>query len=74
MTALAACPATIPAVGWTKACGRCRRFYEVAAWRDLPQFATLPPTSVQPYLSVPAEWTVEIRRCVCGALLAARSS
>ncbi len=72
MTAMAAYPTTVPTVGWTKACGQCRRAYELPAWRDLPQFATLPSTSVQPYLSVPAQWAVEIRRCACGALLAAR--
>jgi hypothetical protein len=35
--------------------------------------ATLPASSVQPHLSVPAGWTVELRRCACGAVLAARS-
>jgi hypothetical protein len=73
MTAFAAYPATLPTVEWRKACGRCRRSYEYASWRDLPECATLPPARVQPYLSVPAQWTVEIRRCTCGALLAARS-
>ena len=57
---------------WVKGCGVCRRTYDVAAWSALPTVATLPPSSVQPHLSVPAGWTVVLRRCTCGAVLAAR--
>jgi hypothetical protein len=37
----------------------------------LPLATSLPPTSVQAYLSVPASLTVEVRRCSCGAMIAA---
>lgn len=59
--------------GWVKGCGVCRRTYDVSAWSTLPAVATLPPTSVQAHLSVPAGFAVELRRCPCGAVLAARS-
>lgn len=58
---------------WVKGCGVCRRTYDEAAWTALPAVATLPPSSVQTHLSVPAGWTVVLRRCACGAVLAARS-
>jgi hypothetical protein len=58
---------------WVKGCGVCRRTYDEQAWTALPAVATLPPSSVQPHLSVPAGWTVVLRRCTCGAVLAARS-
>jgi hypothetical protein len=58
---------------WTKGCGVCRRTYDVAAWEALPAITTLPPAIVQPHLTVPAGWTVVVRRCVCGAVLAVRS-
>jgi hypothetical protein len=32
----------------------------------------LPLARVQEHLSVPAAWTVELRQCVCGAVLATR--
>lgn len=56
-----------------KGCGVCRRTYDGAAWEALPSVATLPPSSVQPHLTVPAGWTVVLRRCTCGAVLAVRS-
>jgi hypothetical protein len=58
---------------WTKGCGVCRRTYDSPAWEALPAVATLPPAIVQPHLTVPARWTVVVRRCTCGAVLAARS-
>ncbi len=58
---------------WNKACGVCRRVYDVAAWARLAAVATLPPQIVQAHLSVPAAWTVELRTCGCGAVLAART-
>jgi hypothetical protein len=61
------------AMAWSKGCGVCRRTYDAPAWGALPTVATLPASSVQPHLSVPAGWTVELRRCACGAVLAARS-
>jgi hypothetical protein len=42
-------------------------------WSRLPAVAMLPPQSIQAHLTVPAAWTIELRRCVCGAVLAARS-
>jgi hypothetical protein len=51
----------------------CRRSYDVAAWSALPSVSTLPVSSVQAHLSVPAAWTVELRQCSCGAVLAART-
>ncbi len=72
--ALGAClqdPATHRA--WSKSCGRCRRAYEIAQWESLPIVTTLAPASVHAHLSVPAAWTVELRRCACGSVLAARS-
>jgi len=61
------------AAPWVKGCGVCRRTYDAPAWSALPAVATLPPASVQTHLSVPAAWTVVLRRCACGAVLAARS-
>jgi hypothetical protein len=58
---------------WVKGCGVCRRTYDESGWSALPAVATLPPTSVQAHLSVPAGFAVELRRCTCGAVLAARS-
>ena len=61
------------AAAWVKGCGVCRRTYDEVAWTALPPVATLPPSSIQAHLSVPASWTVVLRRCNCGAVLAARS-
>jgi hypothetical protein len=58
---------------WPKGCGVCRRTYDAVAWKTLPGVSTLSPASVQAHLSVPAGWAVELRRCFCGAVLAARS-
>ncbi len=58
---------------WSKSCGRCRRIYEAAEWESLTIVTALAPASVQAHLSVPAAWTVELRRCACGSTLAARS-
>ncbi len=58
---------------WSKSCGRCRRVYEAAEWESLTIVTALAPASVQAHLSVPAAWTVELRRCACGSTLAARS-
>jgi hypothetical protein len=58
---------------WSKSCGHCRRTYETAQWAALPMVTALTPASVQAHLSVPAAWTVELRRCACGSMLAARS-
>jgi hypothetical protein len=62
---------TNPPAAWSKGCGRCRLSYERHAWMALPLAMSLPPTSVQGYLSVPASLTVEVRRCSCGAMIAA---
>jgi hypothetical protein len=59
---------------WTKRCGMCRRTYDEATWDALPAVATLPATSVQAHLSVPAGFAVVLRRCSCGAVIAARST
>jgi hypothetical protein len=56
---------------WTKSCGRCRRSYALAQWGELPIVERLPAAAVQSHISVPASWTVELRPCVCGAMLAA---
>ena len=58
---------------WRKGCGVCRRTYDAPGWKELPAVLTLPPATVQPHLTVPAGWTVVVRRCTCGAVLAARS-
>jgi hypothetical protein len=63
-------PSAPPRV-WSKGCGSCRSSYERQAWTALPLAMSLPPTSVQTYLSVPASLTVEVRRCSCGAMIAA---
>ena len=62
-----------PQAPWSKSCGVCQRAYGSKQWEALPIVASLPPASVQSHLSVPAAWTVELRSCVCGARLAARS-
>jgi hypothetical protein len=59
--------------GWSKACGLCPRSYSMHEWSALPAMAMLPQSSVQAHLSVPAVWGVELRRCACGAVLAART-
>lgn len=56
-----------------KRCGVCRRSFDVAGWNGLAVVKTLPTSSVQAHLTVPAAWTVELRRCTCGATLARRS-
>jgi hypothetical protein len=64
-----------PGVGsapFHKGCGVCRRTYDARSWEALPSVATLPTDSVQPHLTVPAGFTVVLRRCACGAVLAAR--
>jgi hypothetical protein len=58
---------------WSRSCGHCRRAYEAAQWEALPVVTALPPASVQAHLSVPAAWTVELRQCACGSMLATRS-
>jgi hypothetical protein len=58
---------------WSRSCGHCRRAYEAAQWEALPVITALPPASVQAHLSVPAAWTVELRQCACGSMLATRS-
>jgi hypothetical protein len=58
---------------WSKSCAACRRSYGSAEWGTLPLVFCLPHASVQSHLTVPAVWTVELRRCACGAELAARS-
>ena len=62
-----------PAKPWAKACGVCPRRYSPIEWSSLPAMATLPVASVQAHLSVPAAWTVELRQCACGSMLATRS-
>jgi hypothetical protein len=59
---------------WVKGCGVCRRSYDALAWAALPEVETLPRTSVQPHLSVPAGFAVVLRRCACGAVLAVRGA
>ncbi len=61
------------AKSWSKACGVCPRSYGAYEWSALPAMAMLPRSSVQAHLSVPAVWGVELRRCTCGAVLAARA-
>ncbi len=56
-----------------KRCGVCRRSYDPAAWDGLAIVKTLPSSSIQPHLSVPAGWSIELRRCTCGATLARRA-
>ena len=71
MSVAAALPAPAPA-SWSKACARCGRSYGPAPWESLELVFTVPPSGVQQHLSVPAQWRVEVRRCACGAMLAAR--
>lgn len=71
MSSLAAAPA--PARRWAKACGLCLRTYGVSEWQQLRVVTTVPASSVQGHLSVPATWDVELRECKCGAALAARA-
>jgi hypothetical protein len=65
--------ASVGTAPWTKGCGVCRRTYDAAGWDALQAVDTLPPSSVQPHMTVPTRWTVVVRRCTCGAVLAARS-
>lgn len=72
--ALVGRPAAATGEPWKKGCGACRRTYEANGWRALPEVAMLPLATVQAHLTVPAEWTVELRRCACGVVLAIRSA
>jgi hypothetical protein len=63
----------VPTARWCKSCSACRRAYDRAEWMTLPVIESLPQATVQSHLSVPAAWTVELRKCACGARLAARS-
>jgi hypothetical protein len=67
------CGTEVRAATWSKSCGSCWRTYGRAQWETLPAVASLGHASVQAHLSVPAAWTVELRRCTCGTLLAARN-
>jgi hypothetical protein len=58
---------------FTKRCGICGRSYAADTWTKLRIVSTLSPASVQPHLTIPARWAVELRGCLCGAVLAARS-
>lgn len=57
---------------FNKRCGICGQNYEPTAWNALPAIATLPPATVKPHLTVTADWSIELRSCLCGAVLAAR--
>jgi hypothetical protein len=57
---------------WSKTCARCGRTYDAAPWDSLELVLTVPQSGVQQHLTVPAPWRVEVRRCACGAMLAAR--
>jgi hypothetical protein len=57
---------------WSKTCARCGRGYGSAPWESLELVLTLPASAVQRHLTVSAEWRVEVRRCTCGTMLAAR--
>jgi hypothetical protein len=50
----------------------CRRSYDTLEWVALTKVKLLPAAGVQAHLSVPAAWSVELRECTCGAVLAAR--
>jgi hypothetical protein len=63
---------TIP-VRPTKHCGVCGRTFEPDDWEELAPVAVLAPASVRPHLSVATDWGVDVRRCACGAVIAARS-
>jgi hypothetical protein len=55
-------------------CAVCGVSYEHGAWTALPLVGSVSPSGVRMHLSVPAEWSVEVRRCSCGAELARRRS
>jgi hypothetical protein len=59
---------------WVKGCGVCRRSYDADAWQALTAVETLPEAAVQAHLSVPVGFSIVLRRCLCGALLAARAA
>ena len=61
-----------PRAECAKRCGVCQRTYDTERWMALPPVATLPAATIKPYLSVPAEWAIDLRSCVCGAVLAVR--
>ncbi len=57
---------------WVKRCVTCGTEHSLADWQRLPMISTLGPTDIQTHLSVPAEWTIELRACCsCNAVLAA---
>jgi hypothetical protein len=71
-TAAVALMAGMATAAWVKGCGICRRSYDAEAWKTLPAVATLPTSSVQAHLTVPVAFSVELRQCFCGAVLAVR--
>ncbi|HZU85725.1 MAG TPA: hypothetical protein VE987_22515 [Polyangiaceae bacterium] len=55
-----------------KRCSACGRSYARDDWQALASVDVLPPERIQPYISVSADWAIDVRRCACGATLAAR--
>ena len=54
-----------------RSCAACGARHEPQTWQELPLVTTLEPTQIQAHLSIPAPWSVELRRCPCGNVLAA---
>ncbi len=59
-------------MNWPRKCARCGRAHSAADFNDLPLNERLLGDDVRKsVLDWPEEQVVEVRRCVCGALLAA---
>jgi hypothetical protein len=54
-------------------CAICGTSYDENGWASLPIAQELSSSHVRSHLSVPADWSVEVRVCRCGSRLARRS-
>jgi hypothetical protein len=56
--------------GWRKACSSCHAVIDARCWQRLPVVFRICREELERVLTVRVTWTVEVRRCTCGALMA----
>jgi len=57
-----------------RACPGCHAKIDAPRWQCFPIVATIIQEDLERVLTVRVSWTVEVRRCVCGTLIAAKAS